>query len=130
MINKPKYTIRITVALLFGLFLFNACESVYIEPIVVEIPDDGVSFSEDLVPIFNNSCNFSGCHVSGHPILDLSPANAYTDIFAKGTVDLDNPEQSSLYSKLVETGGTHANRSSITEQQLILAWIREGAKDN
>ncbi|MFC2111591.1 hypothetical protein ACFLQ5_03990, partial [Bacteroidota bacterium] len=87
-----------------------------------------VSFLDDIIPIFDNSCNYAGCHSAGHFKVDLTPANAYTDIFAKNMVDTLNPETSLLYSHLM--GATHNNRATATEKEYILKWIKEGAKNN
>lgn len=114
---------------LFGTFLITSCEYEFVVPEEVVIPEV-VSFSEDIIPIFNSSCNTSGCHVSGFGILDLSPGNAYDDLFRKNLIDVDNPDQSKLYTKLIEPNGTHAGRSTPTDQATILEWIVKGAKNN
>jgi hypothetical protein len=130
MLRESKFCNLLILALAASIVLISSCESVYIEPEQIEIPPEGVSFSEDIIPIFDNGCNVSGCHVAGHFVVDLTPANAYADINAKGMVNLTNPEQSKLYAKLVESSGTHTNRSTPSEQQLILEWIIDGAKNN
>ena len=50
-----------------------------------------VSFSADIQPIFNEGCNNAGCHATGGIAPDLTPANAYADLFAKNLIDLVNP---------------------------------------
>jgi len=113
-----------------GMFLFiQACQYEFIEPEEVIIPEV-VSYTDDIIPIFNNKCNFSGCHVSGFAILDLSPTNAYADLFRKDLINLDNPELSDLYLKLNTANSTHKGRSTDTEQATILEWIKKGAKNN
>lgn len=92
---------------------------------VVIIPK---SFATDIIPVFNASCNMSGCHSAGHTVVDLSPENAYASLFAKGMIDLSTPENSKLYTKLLS--GTHDGRSTSAQQALILQWISEGALDN
>lgn len=93
---------------------------------VVIIPK---SFANDIIPIFNQKCNMAGCHVEGHSAVDLSPANAYASINAKGLIDLAAPENSGLYTKIHQSG-THDGRSTAVQQALILQWITEGALDN
>jgi hypothetical protein len=112
-----------------GLGMFTSCEYEFIEPEPVILPDV-ISFADDIIPIFDNSCNFSGCHVSGFGVLDLSAENAYNDLFRKEQIDVDNPEASTLYVKLIESGGTHSGRSTATERATILEWIRKGAQNN
>ena len=92
-----------------------------------------VSFAKDIIPIFNKSCNMSGCHNVGGTEPDLSPGNAYNSLI-NGHVDLNEPEKSELYLWL--TGkesepmpiGAANNPSNIN--QLVLAWIKQGAKNN
>lgn len=109
--------------------MVTSCEYNIIEFEEVD-PTVEVKFSNDIMPIFNNKCNVSGCHVVGHSVVDLSAANAYKDLIAKSMIDTDYPEQSKLYTKLVATGSTHTGRSTPTEQDLILQWIKQGAKNN
>lgn len=115
--------------LLIGMLLIASCEYEFIVPAEIDLPDE-VSFMDDIVPIFNSDCNTTGCHVAGHFAVDLTPENAYQDLFNKGMIDVDNPAESSLYTKLVEVGGTHDGRSTPTQQQLILKWLEEGAQNN
>ena len=122
-------TVKTLGYLFIGLLFFASCEYEFIVPEEIVLPDE-ISFQEDIVPIFNNKCNTTGCHTAGHFAVDLTPANAFTDLFAKGLIDLQNPSGSGLYTKLIEAGGTHDGRSTPTEQQLMLKWIEEGAQNN
>jgi hypothetical protein len=127
--ERKRTSAKFIFSLILGISLFGACEYEFIQPEQVVIPEV-VSFSEDIIPIFNNSCNFSGCHVAGFSFVDLSPGNAYEDLFRKDMIDLDNPTLSRLYTKLIESNGTHESRSTPTEQATILEWINKGAKNN
>jgi hypothetical protein len=115
--------------LLAGMILLASCEYEFIVPVEVDLPDE-VSFKDDIIPIFNSSCNTTGCHTAGHFAVDLTPENAYQDLFAKNMIIQDDPGASPLYTKLVETGGTHDGRSTPSQQQLILKWLEQGALDN
>lgn len=115
--------------LLISILFVSSCEYEFIEPEKVILPDV-ISFSEDIIPIFNNKCNTSGCHVAGFGVLDLSEENAYNDLFRKGLIDVDIPENSKIYMKLIASGGTHVGRSNATDQGLILEWISKGAQNN
>jgi len=117
------------ILLLISISTFTSCEYEFIEPEAVVIPEV-ISFSDDVVPIFNKNCNISGCHAAGFAILDLSPASAYNQLFAKGLIDVDVPDQSKIYLKLTDTRGTHKDRSTPSEQALILEWIVKGAQNN
>ena len=117
----------ILLIVVFG--VISSCEYETIVPDDTIIAED-VSFSNSIIPIFDNSCNTVGCHSLGHFKVDLTPDNAYQDLFSKNMINLDDPKQSKLYSTLVEPGGTHIGRSTPSQQQLILQWIEEGAIDN
>jgi len=110
------------------MMMITSCEYGFVEFEQPEIIED-ISFANDIVPIFNNKCNTTGCHSVGHFALDLSPENAYEDIINKNLVDTNNPELSVLYVKISQPG-THDNRSVPSEQLNILQWIKDGAKDN
>lgn len=119
--------LKILGLLLLGVVFMTSCEYEKIEfeePVITE----EISFSDDIIPIFNNSCN--SCHSVGNPKVDLTPDNAYEDIIAKGLVNLEMPEESKLYQVLVVPGGFHNGKTTPTENILILKWIEEGAKNN
>ncbi|HPD63886.1 MAG TPA: hypothetical protein P5050_00870 [Bacteroidia bacterium] len=118
------------IATFTGIFIFTGCEYEFIVPKKVVITDTVISFTNKIIPIFNQKCNMTGCHVAGHFKVDLTPANAYNDLFAKGLIDTLQPDQSKLYVKLTTPGGSHDGRSTATEQALILKWIEQGAKNN
>ena len=117
------------ILLLVSISTFTSCEYEFIEPEKVIIPEV-VSYSNNILPIFSSKCSISGCHVAGFAILDLSAANARNDLFGKGLIDLDVPDQSELYLKLTDSRGTHKDRSTPGEQALILEWIVKGAQNN
>ena len=113
--------------LLFGIMFLASCEYELIEfeePVI----NEEVSFADDIIPIFSNSC--VSCHGEGHWKVDLTPENAYVDLFAKGLINKDMPAESILYVVLTEPGGFHDGKTTPTEQFLILTWIEEGANDN
>lgn len=127
---KKRFLSGSLIVLLFiSLSFLTSCEYEFIEPEQVIIPEV-ISFSDDIIPIFNNSCNYSGCHAAGFAILDLSPAKAYEELFRKQLINREIPDQSELYLKLTDTRGTHKDRSTATEQALILEWITKGAQNN
>jgi len=115
-------------AILFLMAFFNACDYEFIQPKKIVVND--VSFKNAVVPIFNQKCNMSGCHTVGHFKVDLTPENAYNDLFAKNLINKVKPEESKIYVKLLSTSGIHAGKTTPTEQSTILKWIQEGAKDN
>ena len=75
-----------------------SCTYEEISPKKVDVPDS-VKFSLNIIPIFNTSCNNSGCHSTGAIPPDLTPANGYTSLVFFNYVDVDVPEQSIIYKK-------------------------------
>ena len=122
-INMKK--ILIVLSLLAFLGVLTSCEYEFVEPI--EVTED-VSFSNDLIPFFNQSCNMSGCHNAGGFSPDLSPANAYQSLFDDGQIDTDNPMNSKLYISL--NSGTMKKYSTAEETAKVLKWIEQGAPNN
>jgi hypothetical protein len=93
-----------------------------------------VSFNGDLMPIFNKSCNMMGCHNAGGQVPNLSPGNALRSLNEEDMINVDDPENSEIMGWL--TGklkpamplGAATNPSNING--LMLAWIKQGAKNN
>jgi hypothetical protein len=93
-----------------------------------------VSLKGDLIPVFTQSCSKSGCHNNGGIKPDLSPDKAYNSLINGNYVNLTSADNSEIYLWL--TGrratpmpvGEAGNPSNIN--QLILAWIRQGGKNN
>ena len=93
-----------------------------------------VFLATDIVPVFNTSCSKSGCHSSGGIKPDLSADKVYNTLINGNYVDQANPESSSIYLWLTGKKATsmpvgEANNPS-NINQLVLAWIKQGAKNN
>jgi hypothetical protein len=91
-----------------------------------------VSFATDIIPIFNASCNTSGCHNTGGKAPDLSPSNAYNSLQNGNYVNTSAPESSELYLWMTGKKGTPMPVSGINKDynSLVLAWIKQGAQNN
>lgn len=111
--------------------MFSSCDYGYLEPIVIDIPDT-VSFSKNIVPIFTSNCNESGCHTTGGIAPDLTPTNAYWDLWMNGMIDTSAAKMSILYSRLTSIPDPMPPTGNLSEDkiQLVLAWIDQGAPDN
>jgi len=114
----------IAVILIFSASCFVSCEKYVYDPPKIDttIP---VLFQTEIVPIFSSNC--ISCH-KGTQDPDLRSDNAYDALKDGGYLNTENPESSSLYSKIVSAG--HAARTSDIEKQKILAWITQGALNN
>ena len=116
--------------------LITGCQkdtTLIIQPAATTVTDT-VSFSKSLIPIFTANCALSSCHASGGHAPDLTAAKAYNSLISGKFVDTKNPETSIIYERL--TGkltpampmGATTNPSNI--EGLILAWMKQGAKNN
>ena len=77
----------------FILLSISACEYKYIEPVVIELPEDEViSFVEQVEPIFQDKC--VGCHASTNPV--LTTGNAYDNLINGNYIDTVAPTSSAL----------------------------------
>lgn len=91
-----------------------------------------VSFGADIIPIFNASCNSSGCHNTGGRKPDLSPSNAYNALQNGNYLNTSAPESSELYLWMagLKAIPMPPNGINIDNNALVLAWIRQGAQNN
>jgi hypothetical protein len=129
---------RIRIALVSAVFLLAVVftPGCY-EGTVVDLRSDleitgDVSFSADVIPIFENSCSISGCHNTGGIAPDLSTANAYNSLSNGGYLDINNPEASSLYGYVsgALTPAMPIGGADPVIAATVLAWIQQGAQNN
>jgi hypothetical protein len=122
---------RIFSAVFFVGVLIASCK--YDEVLPVE-PNPGVvvSFSDDVVAIFNATCNVSGCHNGSGPDPDLRPTVAYEVLWNGSYIDTLTPENSELYLWMTGTRGLPMPLEGVnaTYASTVLQWIEQGALDN
>lgn len=122
--------IGIFAIVLFGVLVITSTSCTYEELIKpkVEIPDS-VSFRINIIPIFNSSCNTTGCHNKGGIPPNLSERDAYTSLTFFGYVDPEIPaEENQLYEEIKT--GSMKQYATDQDRALILTWIEQGALDN
>ena len=93
-----------------------------------------VSYAKDIAPILDNTCAVIGCHNTGGLKPDLTLNNSYNSLNNGGYFNVNIPENSEVYLWL--TGKKSAsmppngppNPSNVN--QLILAWVKQGASNN
>lgn len=123
----------------FVIFSFTSCDDTLTVANVDDkpMPDKNISFSQNIYPIFQVKCAFSGCHASPNPAdgIDLSTwANVTADpnIVFPGEADLSRLvwaiEPRAGISPMPPVGYARP----VTAEQLrgIKTWIDEGALDN
>lgn len=91
-----------------------------------------VTFSGDIIPIFNKSCSLSGCHTGGGKPPDLGAANAYNSLKVGNYFNTNNPESSVIYLWLTGKKTTQMPVGGMNKEYnaLVLAWIKQGAQNN
>lgn len=120
---------------------FISCEKdyTYIPP-----PPDTtvpVSFSKDIFPIFSANCNASSCHLNNANSPDLTDVpTAYAQMWVNdnGNVLVDtsnagaNAALSKLYKRMTATTNPMppSGKLSTDKTDLVLTWIKQGAKNN
>ncbi len=121
---------KILPAFILLIFTLASCESVVYIP-SGEIPAN-LSYSEDVLAIFNRSCNRGGCHNSGGVPPDLSPQNGYNYMVYGGMIDTANPENSLIYLSMNDLKNPMPPEGllSVYERSIVLGWIQQGANNN
>lgn len=116
------------VLILFALSI-SSCKYDFILPEVVPPVTETVSFSTQVLPIFSTGNKCTACH-NGSQAPDLRAANAYAQI-VPALITTATPESSLIYSFPAPATSTHPwKKYTAGEAALILAWIKDGAKNN
>jgi hypothetical protein len=130
--QKPGWSLWRDISFSFILLAGMAFSCTYdtLEMKPVETPDT-VSFSNDVIPVFETNCAYAGCHNAGGIPPDLTEANAYFELTTFGYIEQDTAlaEQSLLYQK-IDIGGSMEKYASDNDRALILKWIKQGAQNN
>ncbi|MEQ1624747.1 MAG: cytochrome c [Sediminibacterium sp.] len=92
-----------------------------------------MSFSKDIIPIFEKSCNASGCHSAGGKSPNLTAPLAFSSLTVGNYLKANDPDNSLLMlwlngkkSPVMPVGaGPDAEINA-----KIYAWINQGAKNN
>ena len=88
-----------------------------------------VYFVNDIQPILNTSCAYSGCHdvITHADGVDLS---SYNKVISTGEVKAGDPDDSELYEKIEKGKMPPSGPLAAIQQQKIYDWIKQGAKNN
>ncbi len=105
-------------------------------PSTIVFPPSNVSYQYQVQPLFNQACNFTGCHGSDAPP-NLVKLTSWGDLMTTGggtgVVVPGQPETSTLVLRIEGRGarmppsGLPLNQNQING---IRTWIAEGAKNN
>jgi len=95
-----------------------------------------VSFTKDVLPIFNAHCIDAGCHSGTNPAgnLSLESSVAYAQLMKSGSgyVDTVNPNYSLLYAQMASVSNPMPPTGKLDDctLNLVLKWIQQKAKNN
>ena len=91
-----------------------------------------VTFSNDIIPLFNKNCALSGCHITGGHVPDLSTANAYNSLKVGNYFNTGNPAASEIYLWLTGKKTTQMPVGGLNKDinAMVLAWIKQGANND
>lgn len=88
-----------------------------------------VYFVNDIQPILNSNCAYSGCHdVVSHK--DGVILTSYSQVMSTGEVQANNPNGSELYEKIKDGKMPPNGNLDAGLQQMIYDWIMQGALNN
>lgn len=125
--------------LFFTLFFIVSCDdTLTVEDVDSKpMPQSNISFSQNIYPILQVKCAFSGCHASSNPAqgLDLSTYSGVTadpNIVFPGEPDLSKLIWAIEGRPPIEPMPPIGYARPVTNEQLrgIKTWIEEGAENN
>ena len=118
-------------AIVFLVLTLAGCKYSFIVPVEGIDPDDPdapqISYAAEIQPIFDSKC--TSCH-DGSRNPNLTSGNSYSSLSSGGYINTDNPEESKIYMQTDPTTGGSHKKVTPAESDLLLVWIKQGAKDN
>lgn len=120
---KKISQILIAVAMIAGIAGMYSCEKYAIIPVKIN-PTDTIHFQAVIQPIFSTNC--LSCH-GAIKAPDLRDGKSFQALTNLGFI---TPADSTciLYTTMI--GTDHSPRSSDTEKQKVLIWLKQGAHNN
>lgn len=131
MLHKTKILWVLAAALFIGVLTGCYKDKTLVSDTGAEITR-AVSFTSDIIPIFNKSCNLGGCHSAGGIKPDLSATKAHLSLTNGGYYLKDDPSNSVILLWMTGKKGTPMPVEGINKDYnaLMLAWIKQGAQNN
>jgi len=116
-------------------FVLSSCKNSVDNPIGdIKFPSSNVSYKEQVQPLFNVGCIYSGCHDQRTPDNGNLSLTNYIDATTDdpGVIIKGNPTNSILIQRIKGQGGLMPPSSPLNENQIqgLTTWIQEGGKNN
>jgi hypothetical protein len=103
-------------------------------PSTIVFPDHAISYSAQVQPLFDQACNFAGCHDNGTHQSALVLASYGQMMLTPGVVVPAKPDASTLVLSIQGSVGARMPPGAypLNQNQIngIRAWIVEGAMNN
>ena len=136
--NFLKKSIILSLAIFTSFFIFSCDDTLTVEDVDNKpMPQSNISFSQNIYPILQVKCAFSGCHATPNPSqgLDLSTYSGLTadpNIVFPGEPDLSRLIWAIEGRPPIEPMPPIGYARPVTTEQLrgIKTWIDEGAQNN
>jgi hypothetical protein len=136
MVKYKKKVLSIIMSIIIGSALFSCTYEKGELPTKGCVSPNVVSFSQDIIPIFNTYCNIAGCHTSTDLAgnLNLQASVAYSQLMkpGKGYIDTLQPNYSLLYAQMNSSSNPMPKTGKLDDCTigLVLKWIQQKAKNN
>ncbi len=131
-IEKGTGTSSLRILLLFSLLL-TSCSTGVDEPQDIVFPTSNVSYRTHVQPLFDVSCNFSGCHDNTTKAGNLALLSYFNLLDRPGLISPGDSSRS-LLVQVTSQRQPHfvpMSRLIFPEQALgIATWVQEGASNN
>ena len=137
--NFVKKSIILSLTICTSLFIFSCDDTLTVEDVDNKpMPQSNISFSQNIYPVLQVKCAFSGCHASPNPSqgLDLS---TYSGVTANPQIVFPGEPNISWLVLAIE-GNTppiqpmppigYARPVTLEQIRGIRKWIEEGAENN
>lgn len=117
------FSILLAMVILPTVFLMNSCKHDGIPP--DQLPQ--ICFTEQVLPIFQNSCGITGCHNSGGDGASRLSFTDYAGIMK--AITPGNADKSKAYQAIISSTNLMPpnNALPIAKRTLIRVWIEQGA---
>jgi len=114
------------------LLVLSGCYYDLVVPSEISVIDTEVSFSNDIQPIFTQSCSTVGCHGENGIKPNLTDNKSFEALVSGNYIDTGNPASSELYQWMIGNRSISMPLSGPDAEinAYVLAWLDQGAKNN
>ncbi len=115
-------------------FTLNACsDSIITSPDQIVFPETNVSYQQQVRPLLELTCAFSGCHDTETAVAGIDVTGYFQLTSRAGLIIPGRPDNSLLIQILEGKQGhllTFQNRISDAQKRGVRQWVLEGAMNN